>query len=71
MPRPTAVVCAIEKIVSGSFRLIETARYTYFMRKFYLIDFAAHYQKGFRNHVVPISEVPAWVESFDHYGCLA
>ena len=41
------------------------------MRKFHLVDFAAHYQKGFRNHVVPISEVPALVESFDRYGCYA
>jgi len=41
------------------------------MRKFHLVDFAAHYQKGFRNHVVPISEVPALVESFGYYGCYA
>ncbi len=39
------------------------------MRKFQLVDFAAHYQKGFRNHIVPISDVPALVESFEHYGC--
>ena len=41
------------------------------MRKFHLVDFAAHYQKGFRNHVVPVADVPALVESFDHYGCYA
>jgi hypothetical protein len=41
------------------------------MRKFHLVDFAAHYQKGFRNHVVPISDVPGLVESFDRYGCYA
>jgi len=41
------------------------------MRKFHLVDFAAHYQKGFRNHVVPVTDVPALVESFDHYGCYA
>jgi hypothetical protein len=39
------------------------------MRKFNLVDFAAHYQKGFRNHVVAIGDVPALVESFKHYGC--
>lgn len=41
------------------------------MRKFNLVDFAAHYQKGFRNHIVSITEVPALVESFNHYGCYA
>jgi hypothetical protein len=39
------------------------------MRKFHLVDFAARYQKGFRNHIVSISDVPALVESFNHYGC--
>jgi len=43
----------------------------YLMKKFHLVDFAAHYQKGFRNHVVPIGEVPALMETFDHYGCYA
>ncbi len=46
-------------------------RYNNFMGKFHLVDFAAHYQKGFRNHIVSIAEVPALVESFDHYGCYA
>jgi hypothetical protein len=41
------------------------------MGKFILVDFAAHYQKGFRNHIVPIDEVPALVESFERYGCYA
>ena len=41
------------------------------MRKFHLVDFAAHYQKGFRNHIASITEVSALVESFDHYGCYA
>ncbi len=41
------------------------------MRKFRLVDFAAHFQKGFRNHVVSITEVPALVEAFEHYGCYA
>ena len=41
------------------------------MRKFRLVDFAAHFQKGFRNHVVPITEVPTLVETFERYGCYA
>jgi len=41
------------------------------MRKFNLVDFAAHYQKGFRNHIASIDEVPALVESFKRYGCFA
>jgi hypothetical protein len=39
------------------------------MGKYHLVDFAAHYQKGFRNHIVAIAEVPALVESFHQYGC--
>jgi hypothetical protein len=39
------------------------------MGKFHLVDFAAHFQKGFRNHIVAIDEVPALVDSFKHYGC--
>ena len=46
-------------------------RYTGCMAKFNLVDFAAHYQKGFRNHLVPVTDVPALVESFNHYGCYA
>ena len=46
-------------------------RYNQPMRKFNFVDFAAHYQKGFRNHIVPIDEVPALVESFERYGCYA
>jgi hypothetical protein len=41
------------------------------MRKFHFVDFAAHYQKGFRNHIISIADVPALVESFDRYGCYA
>jgi hypothetical protein len=41
------------------------------MRKFHLVDFAAHYQKGFRNHIVSIAEVPELVKSFRGYGCYA
>jgi len=40
-------------------------------RKFHLVDFAAHYQKGFRNHIVPIIDVPALVQEFKSYGCYA
>jgi len=41
------------------------------MRKFHFVDFAAHFQKGFRNHVVSITDVPELVKSFDRYGCYA
>jgi hypothetical protein len=41
------------------------------MRKFHFVDFAAHYQKGFRNHIVSIADVPDLVRSFDRYGCYA
>jgi len=41
------------------------------MRKFHFVDFAAHYQKGFRNHVTAITEVPERVRSFKNYGCYA
>ncbi|MBI4525579.1 MAG: primase C-terminal domain-containing protein [Deltaproteobacteria bacterium] len=39
------------------------------MGKFYLVDFAAHFQKGFRNHVVPIADVPELVRKFRRFGC--
>lgn len=41
------------------------------MRKFHLVDFAAHFQKGFRNHIISIAEVPELVNSFRRYGCYA
>lgn len=41
------------------------------MKKFHLVDFAAHFQKGFRNHVVSIHEVPQLVKAFGRYGCYA
>ena len=41
------------------------------MRMFHFVDFAAHYQKDFRNHIVSITEVPALAKSFNHYGCYA
>ncbi|MGH7816715.1 MAG: primase C-terminal domain-containing protein [Candidatus Binatia bacterium] len=46
-------------------------RYVHSMRRFQLVDFAAHYQKGFRNHIVQIGDVPGLVESFERYGCYA
>ena len=46
-------------------------RYNYAMGRYRLVDFAAHYQKGFRNHVVPIGDVAALAESFKRYGCYA
>src|SRR5258706_139717 len=36
-----------------------------------LVERAAHYQKGFRNHIVPIIDVPALVQEFKSYGCYA
>jgi Primase C terminal 1 (PriCT-1) len=53
------------------FQLGQGARYNQFMRTFHFVDFAAHYQKGFRNHIVSIMEVPALAKSFNHYGCYA
>jgi hypothetical protein len=49
----------------------EHGRYNQSMGRFNLVDFAAHYQKGFRNHIVSIDDVPALVESFKRYGCYA
>lgn len=49
----------------------EPGCYHYYMGKFHLVDFAAHFQKGFRNHVVSIAEVPVLAQSFKHYGCYA
>ena len=40
-------------------------------RIFHYVDFAARYQKGFRNHVVLIEEVADLVASFKNYGCYA
>jgi len=39
------------------------------MGRYQLVDFAAHYQKGFRNHVVALSDLPALLEKFKHFGC--
>jgi Primase C terminal 1 (PriCT-1) len=41
------------------------------MGRFDLVDFAAAYQKGFRNHIVSIRDVPALIQSFNQHGCFA
>ncbi len=46
-------------------------RYDYSMRKFQLVDFAAHFQKGFRNHIVRLDDLPGLIESYKHFGCYA
>ena len=43
-------------------------RYNPSMGRYRLVDFAAHYQKGFRNHVVPITDVPALLDKFKYFG---
>lgn len=39
------------------------------MGRYQLVDFAARYQKGFRNHVVPLTDVPAQLEKCQYFGC--
>jgi len=39
------------------------------MGRYQLVDFAAHYQRGFRNHVVMLSDVPGLLEKFKYFGC--
>ncbi len=46
-------------------------RHDHSTRKFQLVDFAAHYQKGFRNHIVAIRDLAGLVESFKRFGCYA
>jgi len=46
-------------------------RYDLSMGKFQLVDFAAHFQKGFRNHIVRLDDLPGLVESFKRFGCYA
>ena len=53
----------------GSFR--QHQRSSRPVGRYPLVDFAAHYQKGFRNHIVAIADVPALVDSFQHFGCYA
>src|SRR5574341_2336909 len=59
-----------EKITS-SIRRQQSRGFLRPVGKFHFVDFAAHYQKGFRNHIVAIADVPALVDSFQHYGCYA
>jgi hypothetical protein len=47
----------------------QSARYNRSMTRYRLVDFAAHYQKGFRNHVVPVTDVPGLLEKFKYFGC--
>lgn len=51
--------------------LVPRRRYDYAMGKFQLVDFAAHFQKGFRNHIVRLDDLPGLVESFKRFGCYA
>ena len=46
-------------------------RHDHSARKFQLVDFAAHYQRGFRNHIVAIRDLAGLVESFKSFGCYA
>jgi hypothetical protein len=41
------------------------------MSKFQLVDFAAHFQKGFRNHIARLDDLPKLVEAFKGFGCYA
>jgi len=52
-----------------SLRGQQLPRYNRLMGRYQLVDFAAHYQKGFRNHVVALTDVPALLEKFKHFGC--
>lgn len=53
----------------SSLRDQHTRRYNCSMGRYRLVDFAAHYQKGFRNHVMAIGEVPALLQTFKYFGC--
>jgi hypothetical protein len=59
---------AVLKERLSSLRDQHTRRYNRSMGRYRLVDFAAHYQKGFRNHVVPITDVPALLEKFKYFG---
>jgi hypothetical protein len=41
------------------------------MKKYRFVDFAAHYQKGFRNHIVEIHEVMELVKKYQAYDCFS
>lgn len=55
----------------GELPSAEPRRYHRPMGRFHLVDFAAHFQKGFRNHVVPVADVAELARSYKHYGCYA
>ena len=39
------------------------------MRKYRFVDFAAHHQKGFRNNVVALNEVPRLIQQYQAFDC--
>ncbi|MBI4971196.1 MAG: primase C-terminal domain-containing protein [Candidatus Omnitrophica bacterium] len=41
------------------------------MRRYQLVDFAAQFQKGFRNHVAPVANVPDLMRAYEHFECYA
>ncbi len=41
------------------------------MRRYHLVEFAAQHQKGFRNHIVPLQEIPHLIQSYKNYECHA
>lgn len=41
------------------------------MKKYCFVDFAAHFQKGFRNHIVKIQEVSALIQTYKAYECFS
>ena len=38
-------------------------------KEYYLVDFASRYQRGFRNNVVPVSEVGKLISKFKAFDC--
>ena len=39
------------------------------IRKYKFVDFASSHQQGFRNHVIPIYEVPHWIKQYEAFEC--
>jgi hypothetical protein len=66
-----AMAATEEKQRRVSLKRSELSRYDPSVSKFQLVDFAAHYQKGFRNHIVRLDDVPSLMRSFQHFGCYA
>lgn len=52
-----------------SLRGQQRARHSRSLGRYRLVDFAAHYQKGFRNHVVAIGDVAGLLEKYQYFGC--